>query len=185
MPLLMVRLFLIGYSGAGKTTLGRAFARSVGLDFIDLDWYIEQRFHSDIATLFKQRGEYGFRRLESNLLHEVGEFEDVIVSCGGGTPCYGDNMDYMLSAGITVFLQASEETLFRRLKVARDARPLLQGKDDEALRLAIRQACEERRRYYERAAYTITSDRLENRQEIAGTVEALKQMLDWDNLVAK
>lgn len=183
--LLMVRLFLIGYSGAGKTTLGRAFARSVGFDFIDLDWYIEQRFHSDIATLFRQRGEDGFRRLERNLLHEVGEFENVIISCGGGTPCYSDNMDYMLSAGITVFLQSGEEALFRRLKVARDARPLLQGKDDEALRAAIRQACEERRQFYERAAYTITSDRLENREEIAGTVEQLRRMLDWDKLVER
>ena len=179
----MVRLFLIGYSGAGKTTLGRAFARNIGIDFIDLDWFIEQRFHTDISSLFRQRGEDGFRRLESNMLHEVGEFENVVISCGGGTPCYLDNMDYMLAAGVTVFLQASEEALFRRLKVARDSRPLLAGKDDDELLHSIRQACAERQKFYARALYTIPSDRLENRDEIAGTVSHLKSMLQADGVL--
>ena len=152
----MVRLFLIGYSGAGKTTLGRAFARSTGLDFIDLDWYIEQRFHTDIQTLFATRGEEGFRRIEHNLLHEVGEFENVVISCGGGTPCYADNIDYMLS-----------------------------GKSDDELREAIRQACAERQRYYGRAKYMIDSDLLEDRAEIAGTVARLKAMLQADGVLPK
>ena len=181
----MVRLFLIGYSGAGKTTLGRAFARSTGLDFIDLDWYIEQRFHTDIQTLFATRGEEGFRRIEHNLLHEVGEFENVVISCGGGTPCYADNIDYMLSAGATIYLKASEETLFRRLRVALGSRPLLAGKSDDELREAIRQACTERQRYYGRAKYMIDSDLLEDRAEIAGTVARLKAMLQADGILPK
>ena len=84
----MTRIFLIGYMGAGKTTLGKAFAREMSLNFIDLDWYIEERFHKTVQQLFLERGEDGFRELERKMLHEVAEFEDVVVSAGGGTPCF-------------------------------------------------------------------------------------------------
>lgn len=173
----MVRIFLIGYSGAGKTTLGRAFARKYNLQFIDLDWFIEERFHKSINELFDERGESGFRTLESNMLHEVGEFENIVISCGGGTPCFCNNMDYIVSAGTAVFLKPSEESLFRRLKIARDSRPLLRGKSDEELLAAIRKSCDERYPVYSRAQYTIMSDRLESRTEIAGTVSRLAEML--------
>lgn len=79
---------LTGYMGAGKTTLGKAFARELNVPFIDLDWYIEERFHKSIRELFAERGEASFRELERSMLHEVSEFEDVIVSTGGGTPCF-------------------------------------------------------------------------------------------------
>ena len=95
----MIRIFLTGYMGAGKTTLGKAFARELNVPFIDLDWYIEERFHKSIRELFVERGEASFRELERNMLHEVSEFEDVIISTGGGTPCFFDNMDYMTDTG--------------------------------------------------------------------------------------
>ena len=79
----MTRIFLIGYMGAGKTTLGKAFSRELGLTFIDLDWYIEERFHKTVQQLFSERGEQGFRELEQKMLHEVAEFEDVVISAGG------------------------------------------------------------------------------------------------------
>ena len=80
----MIRIFLIGYMGAGKTTLGKAFARKLNLPFVDLDWYMEERFHKTVGELFVERGEAGFRELEKNMLHEVGAFEDVVISTGGG-----------------------------------------------------------------------------------------------------
>lgn len=79
----MVRIFLTGYMGAGKTTLGKAFARQMNIPFIDLDWYIEERFHKTVGELFIERGETGFRELERNMLHEVAEFENVVISTGG------------------------------------------------------------------------------------------------------
>ena len=82
----MIRIFLIGYMGAGKTTLGKAFSREEGLTFVDLDWYIEERFHKTIAQIFAERGEEGFRELERRMLHEVSEFENVVIATGGGTP---------------------------------------------------------------------------------------------------
>ena len=124
----MTRIFLIGYMGAGKTTLGKAFSRELGLTFIDLDWYIEERFHKTVQQLFSERGEQGFRELEQKMLHEVAEFEDVVISAGGGTPCFFDNMDYMNACGDTVFLQVEPEVLFHRLKVAKQQRPLLANK---------------------------------------------------------
>ena len=100
----MKRIFLIGYMGAGKTTVGKVLAERLGLSFIDLDFYVEGRFHKTIPQLFAERGEAGFRELERRMLREVAEFEDVLVSCGGGTPCFFDNMDFMNRAGQTVYL---------------------------------------------------------------------------------
>ena len=72
--------------GAGKTTVGKALSKAMGLQFYDLDWYIESRMRKTVAQIFAERGEEGFRQIERNMLHEVAEFEDVILSCGGGTP---------------------------------------------------------------------------------------------------
>lgn len=83
-----MRIFLTGYMASGKTTLGKAYAKACGLSFIDLDWYIEERMHSTIRDIFATRGEDGFRQLERKMLLEVAEFENVIVACGGGTPCF-------------------------------------------------------------------------------------------------
>ena len=130
----MKRIFLIGYMGSGKTTLGRAYAHSCGLGFIDLDWYVEERMHKTISELFAERGETGFRETERNMLHEVGEFEDVVIACGGGTPCFFDNMDYMNSRGETLFLDTPVEVLVERLRRGRESRPLLAGIADGELR---------------------------------------------------
>ena len=110
----MIRIFLTGYMGAGKTTLGKAFARKMNIPFIDLDWYIEERFHKTVGELFTERGEAGFRELERNMLHEVAEFENVVISTGGGAPCFFDNMEFMNRAGKPVFLDVHPDVLFRR-----------------------------------------------------------------------
>ena len=89
----MKRILLIGYMGAGKTTVGKELARQLGVTFYDLDWYIETRMRMRVPEIFAQKGEEGFRDVEQRMLHEVAEFENVIVSCGGGTPCFYDNMD--------------------------------------------------------------------------------------------
>ena len=91
----MTRIILIGFMGAGKTTIGRQLALALGLQFYDLDWYIEMRYHKKVSDIFAEEGEEHFRDLERRMLHEVAEFEDVVISCGGGTPCFGDNMQYM------------------------------------------------------------------------------------------
>ena len=173
----MTRIFLIGYMGAGKTTLGKAFARAMGLTFIDLDWYIEERFHKTIRELFTERGEEEFRKLERRMLHEVAEFEDVVISVGGGTPCFFDNVEFMNMAGETVYLDVNIQVLFRRLKVAKQQRPLLDGKTDEELLLFIQEALQKRLPFYSRAKHVFNGEMLEDRWQIQQSVERLKELL--------
>ena len=115
----MKRIILIGYMGSGKTTVGRQLAMALGLSFYDLDWYIEMRFHRSVARIFAESGEEGFRQIERNMLHEAAEFEDVVLSCGGGTPCFYDNMEYMNAQGQVVYLKAEPQVLIDHLRMGR------------------------------------------------------------------
>ena len=173
----MIRIFLIGYMGAGKTTLGKAFARAMGLTFVDLDWYIEERYHKTVSQIFAERGEDGFRELEKRMLHEASDFENVVISVGGGTPCFFDNMDYMNQVGETVFLDVDNQVLFRRLKVAKQQRPLLANKTDEELMAFIQEALEKRLPHYTKAKHVFNGELLENRYQIQQSVERLKELL--------
>lgn len=173
----MIRIFLTGYMGAGKTTLGKAFARKLHLSFVDLDWYIEERFHKTVGELFTERGETGFRELERTMLHEVGAFEDVIISTGGGAPCFFDNMDFMNRNGKTVFLNVHPDVLFHRLRVAKQQRPILQGKQDEELKAFIAQALEKRAPFYTQAQYLFNAGELEDHEQIEKSVERLQALL--------
>ena len=173
----MIRIFLTGYMGAGKTTLGKAFARKLNLPFVDLDWYMEERFHKTVGELFVERGEAGFRELEKNMLHEVGAFEDVVISTGGGAPCFFDNMEFMNRTGKTVFLDVHPDVLFRRLRVAKQQRPILQGKQDDELKEFIIRALEKRTPFYSQAQYVFNADELEDRSQIEKSVEKLRDLL--------
>lgn len=173
----MIRIFLTGYMGAGKTTLGKALARELCMTFIDLDWYIEERFHKTIRELFAERGETAFRDLERNLLHEVAEFEDVVVSTGGGTPCFFDNMEFMNRQGQTVFLDVHPDVLFKRLREATQQRPILRGKTDEELRAFIDEALQQRMPFYRQARYRFDAGKLESKGQIAESVRMLRELL--------
>lgn len=164
-------IFLIGYMGSGKTTLGRALGRRLGLQFIDLDLYIESRYMRTISQLFAERGEDKFRSIEREMLHEVSEMEDVVVACGGGTPCYYDNIDYMNRCGTTVFLSASEDRLFARLSINRNKRPLIKDLDDKSLRIFIRENLALRMPHYSKASHSFCGDRLEDLMQISTSVE--------------
>jgi len=174
----MIRVFLMGFMGAGKTTLGKALAKDLSISFIDLDQYIEKRYLKSVSQIFATRGEQGFREIESRLLREAGEFDDVIVSCGGSTPLIGDNMDYMLSQGKTVYLKCSNETLMRRLRAASSTRPLIAGKSDAELEAFIESETKRREPGYLRAEYICPGDRLESRDQISDTIKYLEQLLN-------
>lgn len=156
--------------GSGKSTLGRALGRATTLSFIDLDTYIETRFHSNIRSIFATRGEAAFRDMERRMLDEVSSFEDVIIACGGGTPCFGDNMQLMNQRGTTVLLDAGLDRLFERLKAGRTRRPLIANLDDDQLKAHIIAQLEQRAPHYSKASTTFDSSRLDNRQQIDQTV---------------
>ncbi len=159
--------------GAGKTTLGKVLAQKMGLTFYDLDEYIEDRFHRTIPQIFAESGESGFRDLERRMLHEVAEFEDVIISCGGGTPCFFDNMDYMNTCGETVFLNASPEALKAHLLMGKTQRPLIQGKSPEELLDFIKDSLQKRLPYYKKAKHTLSIDVINTNEDITHYVNQI------------
>lgn len=171
----MTRILLVGFMAAGKTTLGKALAKDLGLQFIDLDLYIESRYHATVSQIFAERGEEGFRQIERNMLHEVAEFEDVVIATGGGTPCFFDNMEYMNAQGTTVFLDASVDVIFTRLTIAHTQRPLVAGKTDEELRSYITETLNRRLPYYSRATHSFCANQLENVKQISESVERFKE----------
>lgn len=162
----MKPLFIIGYMGCGKTTFGKALSASTGITFIDLDFYIEQRYHATVREIFDKYGEEGFRKIEKEMLHEVADFEDTIISCGGGTPCFFDNIDFMNSHGTTLWLQASHDSLFSRLIRKREKRPLLAGRTDDEIRVIISAQLAKREPFYSKAQLIWKGDSLEDRRQI-------------------
>lgn len=174
----MTRILIIGYMGAGKTTLGKVLAKDLGLPFYDLDWYIESRMMKTVPQLFAERGEEGFRKVEHNMLHEVAEFEDVVISCGGGTPCFYDNMEYMNAQGDTVYLKASPEVLYAHLQMGKVERPLLKNKTREEMQAFIKEQLAEREKYYTKARHIFNVDLLDNYEKIQTSVTNLRKLLN-------
>ncbi|MGM9700684.1 MAG: shikimate kinase [Prevotella sp.] len=171
------RIILIGYMGAGKTTLGKALSKALDIPFYDLDWYIENRMHRTIKQLFDERGEEGFRKIEHAMLHEVAEFENVIISCGGGTPCFYDNMAYMNRQGETVYLKASPEVLHAHLKMGKTVRPLLLNKTPEEVDAFIREQLRLREPYYIQAKHVLDVNIMDDFNKINLSVASLRTQL--------
>ena len=111
------------------------------------------------------------------MLHEVAEFEDVIISCGGGTPCFFDNMDYLNQQGQVVYLKAEPEVLYKHLQMGRVERPLLKGKSKEELLMFIKEQLEKREPFYTKARYTLDVSLMDNYDKIKISVEKIKELL--------
>ena len=163
--------------GAGKTTLGKALAKTMNLQFIDLDDFIVARYHKTIKDIFAEVGEDGFRNLERRALDEVSEYEDVVISLGGGTPCFFDNMEVVRKAGRSVYLKPTEDVLLQRLIEGKHKRPLLADKSDDEILAFIRKQLEWREPYYLKAEFTFNASHLENKADIHLTAEQLAQKL--------
>ncbi|MDK2852781.1 MAG: shikimate kinase [Proteiniphilum sp.] len=173
----MERIFLIGYMGCGKSTIGKRLAQSLSLSFIDLDAHIQNKYRKSIAELFAGKGEEEFRRIERQALLEVATFEDVLISTGGGAPCFFDNMEVMNRAGITIYIQAKPEELAARLRASKTVRPLLREKKPEELVPFIREHLAERERYYKKAQIIFPTDHMITKEEIQLTVDAIAERL--------
>lgn len=159
----MNRIFLTGYMGSGKSAMGRMLATRLGYSFIDLDHYIEGKYRKTIAQLFQEEGEDAFREKEKLCLHEVGEFENVVIATGGGAPCFFDSMEYMNQQGVTLYLKLNPEQLVARLlKGKAGVRPLIKDKSPDELREFIESMLEKRSCFYEKAQHIIQG----NDQEI-------------------
>lgn len=155
-----MRIFLIGFMGSGKTTLGRPLAAKLGdkYAFIDLDKMIEDREQTTVGEIFAQNGEDYFRSLERKYLQDIILRHDhVVVSTGGGTPCFSRNMELMNTNGVTVYLKLSPGMLAERLGSARASRPLLAGKSPEELMQYIIDTLDVREVYYGQANVVVAN----------------------------
>ncbi len=146
--------------GSGKTTIGRLLAKQYGIEHIDLDWRIEQRFRIKISDMFAEIGEERFRLRERNMLHEVMQMEDVIVSVGGGTPCFFDNMEQMNASGKTIYLQCKTDVLVKRIICSQAKRPIVAGKSEDELKTFVAEHLSERETFYMQAHEVWNGDEL-------------------------
>ena len=151
-------IFIIGFMGCGKTTLGRKLAGRLGYMFMDLDHILEEQAGMSIAKYFSAFGEDAFRRLESDVLQQGTYPENAVISTGGGLPCFFDNMEWMNAHGKTVYIKLSPKTLANRLEQEKNERPLLQDKHGEALVTFIAEKLAQRESFYNQA--TVIADGL-------------------------
>ena len=179
----MPPLFLIGYMGSGKTTLGKCLAKKLGLSFIDMDLFIENRYRKSISLIFKEHGEDKFREIEHKVLEEIVGFENTVISTGGGLPCYFNNMELMNGHGTTIYLKASPDELASRLKNSKDNRPLIKDKAPTELKEFIREGLNKRETYYQKAALAISVENLNSRKEIEAKVDELIYHLEKQSVL--
>ena len=151
-----MRVYLIGYMGCGKSRLGRLLSEHMGIQFIDMDDYIEERNCKTVPQLFADHGEEGFRKRERKALEELAEFTDVIIATGGGAPCFFDNIDLMNKTGKTVFLNIDPAILADRFMNSKTERPLIKGKSREELVAFIDETLKKRKQFYSQAQVEIT-----------------------------
>ena len=144
-------IFLVGYMGCGKSTIGRTLAKQLGVRFLDMDTLLEQRCGKSVAEIFTETGETGFRQSEREVLAELTSEREAIVATGGGAPCFFDNMETMNRAGLTVYFKMSPEKLAGRLEHGKAKRPLLRDKSEEELIGFIRENVAKREKYYMQA----------------------------------
>lgn len=152
-----MRVFLIGFMGSGKSVVGKILAGKLGYSFIDLDNAITGQQRMTIASIFSERGEKGFRMIEQQALAGFLKEDNFVMACGGGTPCFFDNLQRMNDNGKTVFLNTDPEVLFSRLKTEKDQRPLLKNLKEENLRDFINVNLDNRKKFYSLAAYSVNS----------------------------
>lgn len=156
-----MKIFLIGFMASGKSTLGKKLANKIALPFIDLDDYIEKTHNTTIRELMNDKGQDGFREIERDSLNSViKENKSAIISTGGGTPCYFDNMETMNLSGETIYIDTDIPTIVYRLIHSKQDRPLTSGKTKEDLSVYVKNLLEKRLVYYKQAKYTVNGKSL-------------------------
>lgn len=151
-----MKIFLIGFMGCGKTTLGKKLAAKIGYSLVDLDHQIERITGTTVPDYFASHGEEVFRNLESDTLKAHAYDQNTVISTGGGTPCYFDNMEWMKANGITVYIKLPAASLARRLEKGRSKRPLLRNLSEEEVIEFIENKLEERDVFYTQATIVVS-----------------------------
>lgn len=157
-----MKVFLIGFMGCGKSTIGKILARNLSCQFIDMDKQLSARQGLSINEIFSRYGESHFRTLERDFLHELAsdDFPEAIIATGGGTACNQENLDLMLKSGIVVYLKRTRQELLRRLIAGQHSRPLIQNKDPQQISEFIDNTLAIREPFYSRANIIVDCDHI-------------------------
>jgi shikimate kinase len=166
-----MRIFLVGFMGSGKTHWGRIWSSLHSFSFVDLDHSIEKEEGKSIAKIFEEQGEHHFRQLETTMLRSFEEHQNMIIACGGGTPCFNNNMQWMNEHGITVYLKATPKQLAVRLAKEQEQRPLLHSIDKHELENFIEQKLIEREPFYNQAQIIL--------DEVNATAATFKEIINF------
>ncbi|UKJ08369.1 shikimate kinase [Solitalea lacus] len=150
-----MKIFLIGFMGAGKTTLGKRLAKKLNLPFLDLDHLIEEITGGTIAEYFAKNGEEKFRELEKDVLQKHILPEQFVLSTGGGAPCFHNNLEWMNRNGQTIYLKLSPKAIAQRLENAKEERPLIKGLKGDDLIKFIEERLALREPFYNQAQLTV------------------------------
>ncbi|MFD1294003.1 shikimate kinase [Lutibacter holmesii] len=169
-----MKIVLLGYMASGKSAVGKVLAKKMNLQFIDLDDFIEKKEGKSISDIFDLHGEIYFRRVEAIYLEEVLNLsENCIISLGGGTPCYGNNMEYLKNKSVSFYLNASIQTIFDRLEGETSQRPLVATIGKENLKEYLAKHLFERNPFYQKADFTISVDN----KSLNTIVEAIEELV--------
>jgi len=154
------KIFLIGMMGSGKSYGAEKLNKKLKLPAYDLDSLVEMMEEKTIAEIFAEDGEESFRKAEAKMLRLFAEKKQFILSCGGGTPCYKDNINWMNKQGITVWIDEPIETLAQRLSKEKAHRPLIKDLSDDELSNFLENKLQERAEFYNQSTYRLTADKL-------------------------
>lgn len=166
---------LVGYMGSGKSTAGKDLAKAIGYEFIDLDHYIEEKFHLKISEIFEKEGEIGFRKKERAALLELLTSTNLVLSLGGGTPVYYNNMEEITNNSVSFFLRVQLPQLVKRLDGKKQTRPLIAHLTNEEMTEFVAKHLFERNQFYEKAKYTINIAEQSTLQVLDEIMNHLKQ----------
>ena len=155
-----MKIFLIGFMGSGKTYWGKLWAEKSGLAFVDLDEIVEGDKGKSAAEIFAKDGEAHFRELESMALKTFTHKDNIIIACGGGTPCFNDNISWMNKTGSSVYLKSSPENILKRLITETEKRPLIKNLQGNELLFYISEKIKEREFFYQQAKFVLEVDTL-------------------------
>ena len=161
-----MRIFLIGFMGCGKSTIGKKLAKTLSCKFIDLDKYIEGKTGESVQQIFKEKGEKYFRVLETESLMEICKSDNLVIATGGGTPCFFDNMQRILDKGICIYLKMEANNLAKRLSKEKSKRPLIENLTEKYLVNFIRKKLVEREVFYNKANHIIQAKNISEKDII-------------------
>lgn len=173
----MKPIFLIGFTAVGKTTIGKRLANRLGLNFVDADEYLERKYHSTIGGMMDGCGIEKFRKREKVILIEISQLQDTVIATGGGMPTWDDNIDLMLSSGTVIYLEASVETLTKRLIEVQDSRPTVRGLDEDGIRKHVENLLPKRVPIYERAHFSVSAENLLTEDDEMALIEEIATII--------